>query len=35
MLTPLEHLDGIEGQRFAISPPWLKSVYREPESTSS
>jgi hypothetical protein len=34
-LTPLERLDNLDLQRFAISPPWLKAVYRDPESGSS
>jgi hypothetical protein len=34
-LTPLEGLEGLRIQRFAVSPPWLKDVYREPESASS
>jgi hypothetical protein len=34
-LTPLERLTGLDSQRFAISPPWLKDVYRDPESDSS
>jgi hypothetical protein len=31
----LERLDGLDGQRFAISPPWRKEVYTQPESASS
>jgi hypothetical protein len=34
-LMPLERLRNLELQRFAISPPWLKAVYRDPESGSS
>jgi hypothetical protein len=34
-LTPLEGLEDLGIQRFAVSPPWLKDVYREPESASS
>jgi hypothetical protein len=34
-LTPLERLQGLAAQRFSISPPWLKDVYRDPESSSS
>jgi hypothetical protein len=34
-LTPLERLQGLATQRFSISPPWLKDVYRDPESSSS
>lgn len=33
-LTPLERLDGTT-ERFAISPPWQKDVYEDPESSSS
>jgi hypothetical protein len=34
-LAPLERLGELGLQRFSISPPWLKEVYREPESVSS
>jgi hypothetical protein len=34
-LTPLERMRHLEIQRFAISPPWLKAVYRDPESGSA
>ena len=34
-LAPLERLGGLDLQRFSISPPWFKDVYREPESASS
>jgi hypothetical protein len=34
-LAPLERLQDGGAQRFAISPPWLKDVYRDPESASS
>ena len=34
-LTPLERLDNLELQRFSISPPWSKAVYRDPESPIS
>ena len=34
-LTPLESMAGLGTQRFAVLPPWLKDVYREPESSSS
>jgi hypothetical protein len=34
-LTPLERLAGLDSQRFAVSPPWLKDVYRDPESPGS
>jgi hypothetical protein len=34
-LAPLEGLGDLELQRFSISPPWLKPVYRDPESRSS
>jgi hypothetical protein len=34
-LTPLERLGDLELQHFAITPPWLKAVYRDPESESS
>jgi hypothetical protein len=34
-LTPLEGLRDLGLQRFEISPPWLKDVYRDPESASS
>jgi hypothetical protein len=34
-LVPLESLNGTDSYRFAISPPWLKAVYRDPESASS
>jgi hypothetical protein len=34
-LTPLERLANLAIQRFEVSPPWLKDVYREPESSSS
>jgi hypothetical protein len=34
-LAPLEPVAGLAEQRFAISPPWLKDVYRDPESGES
>jgi hypothetical protein len=34
-LVPLESLQNTDVQHFAISPPWEKAVYREPESASS
>ena len=34
-LTPLERLRDLALKRFAISPPWFKAVYRDPESQSS
>jgi hypothetical protein len=34
-LTPLERLRGLNSMRFTIVPPWLKAVYRDPESASS
>jgi hypothetical protein len=34
-LMPLERLQGLGRLRFAILPPWLKQVYRDPESASS
>jgi hypothetical protein len=34
-LNPLERLSGLDVERFAISPPWQKDVYRDPESASS
>jgi hypothetical protein len=34
-LAPLERVAGLAAQRFAISPPWLKDVYRDPESGAS
>jgi hypothetical protein len=34
-LTPLERLPDLGIQRFEVSPPWLKDVYRDPESQSS
>jgi hypothetical protein len=34
-LAPLERLADLGAQRFAVLPPWLKDVYREPESSSS
>jgi hypothetical protein len=34
-LTPLERLADLGIQRFQVSPPWLKDVYRDPESASS
>jgi hypothetical protein len=34
-LTPLERLANLELQSFSVSPPWLKEVYRDPESASS
>jgi hypothetical protein len=34
-LTPLERLQGLGGQRFEVTPPWLKGVYRDPESAES
>jgi hypothetical protein len=34
-LTPLERMGGLASQRFAVLPPWLKDVYRDPESSGS
>jgi hypothetical protein len=34
-LMPLERLPDLGLHRFAVSPPWLKEVYRDPESVSS
>jgi hypothetical protein len=34
-LAPLERLQGLDLQRFAVSPPWDKDVYRDPESWGS
>jgi hypothetical protein len=34
-LAPLERLRDLDLQRFTISPPWLKDVYRYPESDAS
>jgi hypothetical protein len=34
-LMPIERLEHPGLQRFTISPPWLKDVYRDPESGSS
>jgi hypothetical protein len=34
-LLPLESLNGTGQYRFAITPPWAKSVYSDPESGSS
>jgi hypothetical protein len=34
-LMPLERLPDLDLHRFAVSPPWLKDVYRDPESASS
>jgi hypothetical protein len=34
-LAPLERMGDLGLQRFSISPPWLKDVYRNPESASS
>ena len=34
-LVPLEPLDDLAAVRFAISPPWLKAVYSDPESSGS
>ena len=34
-LTPLERMGGLAGQRFEITPPWAKAVYRDPESSGS
>jgi hypothetical protein len=34
-LTPLERVPGLAGHRFEVPPPWVKDVYRDPESTSS
>ena len=34
-LMPLEGLQNLAGQRFTISPPWAKAVYRDPESAGS
>lgn len=34
-LTPLERVPDLALHRFSVSPPWLKEVYRDPESASS
>jgi hypothetical protein len=34
-LAPLESMDGLGTQRFEVTPPWLKSVYRDPEAEDS
>jgi hypothetical protein len=34
-LTPLERMPHLDVQSFAILPPWLKAVYRDPESPAS
>jgi hypothetical protein len=34
-LVPLERLRGLGALRFAVTPPWLKTVYSDPESASS
>jgi hypothetical protein len=34
-LVPLERLQGAARYGFAVTPPWLKEVYTEPESASS
>jgi hypothetical protein len=34
-LAPLERMDGLVSQRFEVTPPWLKGVYRDPESSGS
>jgi hypothetical protein len=34
-LAPFERLGNLDAQRFAITPPWLKAVYRDPVSPSS
>jgi hypothetical protein len=34
-LVPLETLGGRDLERFAVSPPWRKDVYRDPESNAS
>jgi hypothetical protein len=34
-LVPLETLGGRDLEDFAISPPWRKDVYRDPESSGS
>jgi hypothetical protein len=34
-LVPLELLRNTDVHRFEVTPPWRKSVYREPESSSS
>jgi hypothetical protein len=34
-LVPLESLNGGDSYSFAISPPWRKDVYRDPEAASS
>ena len=30
-LVPIESIAGLDGTRFAISPPWRKRVYHDPE----
>ena len=32
---PLERMPDLGLHRFAVSPPWLKEVYRDPESANS
>jgi hypothetical protein len=34
-LTPLEPIGDLGAQRFEITPPWLKDVYRDPEAEDS
>jgi hypothetical protein len=34
-LLPLEQMQGLGQLSFAVLPPWLKDVYRDPESASS
>jgi hypothetical protein len=34
-LTPLERMSSLGAQSFEITPPWLKAVYRNPESEYS
>jgi hypothetical protein len=34
-VTPLEQMAGLRNEHFAIPPPWLKDVYRNPDSSSS
>ena len=35
VLVPLESLAGLGSARFAVTPPWLKQVYGDPESAAS
>jgi hypothetical protein len=35
LLAPLEGMAGLADQRFQVSPPWAKDVYRDPESGNS